>query len=61
MRDQLARYLHPTANMKNAIDRNAKRDEDLSAVLKQLDKEKKSTLNQLSRKQEAFKKDMIKR
>ena len=42
MRDQLARYLNPTADMKNAIDRNAKQDEDLSAVLKQLDKEKKA-------------------
>ena len=61
MKDKLARYLHPTADMKKAIDRNAKQDEDLSAVLKQLDKEKKSALNQLSRKQEAFQKEMIKR
>ena len=61
MKDKLARYLHPTADMKKAIDRNAKQDEDLSAVLKQLDKERKSALNQLSRKQEAFKKEMIKR
>ena len=61
MKDKLAGYLHPTAYMKKAIDRNAKQDENLSLVLKQLNKEKKMALNQLSRKQDAFKKEMIKR
>lgn len=61
MKDQLSRYLHPTADMKKAIERNAKQDEDLSVVLKQLDKEKRMALNQLSRKQDAFKKELIKR
>ena len=61
MKDQLARYLLPTADMKKAIDRNSKQEEDLSIVLKQLEKEKKIALNHLSIKQDAFKKQIIKR
>lgn len=61
MKDQLGRYLLPTADMKKAINRNSKQDEDLSIVLKQLEKEKKMALNHLSIKQDAFKKQIIKR
>lgn len=61
MTDQLARYLLPTADMKRAIDRNSKQDEDLSVLLKQLEKEKKMALNHLTIKQDAFKKQVIKR
>jgi len=61
MKDQLERCLHPTADMKKAIDRNAKQDEDLSIILKQIDREKRVALSQLSRKQDAFKKQVLKR
>ena len=61
MKDQLNRYLHPTADMKKAIERNAKQDEDLSLALKQIDKEKRTALDLLSRKQDAFKKQTLKR
>ena len=61
MKDQLARYLLPTADMKKAIDRNSKQDEDLSVLLKQLEREKKIALNHLAIKQDAFKKQVIKR
>ncbi|KAJ7393894.1 hypothetical protein OS493_003562 [Desmophyllum pertusum] len=61
MKDQLRRYLLPSADMKKAIDRNTKQDEDLLLVLEQLDKEKRVALDQLSRKQDTFKKQMIKR
>ena len=61
MKDQLERYLLPTADLQKAIDRNAKQDKDLSLVAKQIDKEKRMTLNQLSRKQDAFKKQVLKR
>lgn len=47
--------------MKKAISRNAKTDEDLSRVLKQLDKEKKLAIEQLSRKQDLFKKELVER
>ena len=61
MKDQLPRYLFPTADMKKAIDKNTKQDEDLSLSLKQLDREKKMVLKQISRKQEDFKKKQLKR
>ena len=61
MKDQLERYLQPTADMKKAIDRNSKQDEDLSVLLKQLEKEKKIALYHLTIKQDAFKKQAIKR
>ena len=61
MKDQLARYLLPTVDMKKAIDRNSKQDEDLSVLLKQLEREKKISLNHLAIKQDAFKKQVIKR
>ena len=61
MKDQLHGYLHPTADMRKAIDRNAKQDEDLSLALKQIDKEKRVALDLLSRKQDAFKKQQLKR
>lgn len=61
MKDQLERYLQPTADMKKAIDRNSKQDEDLSLLLKQLEKEKKIALYHLTIKQDAFKKQAIKR
>ena len=61
MKDQLPRYLMPTADMRKAIDRNTKQDEDLSLVLEQLDKEKKMALKQIVRRQEAFKKQILKR
>ena len=61
MKDQLARYLLPTADMKKAIDRNSKQTEDLSVLLKQLDKEKKMALHHLTIKQDAFKKQVVKR
>jgi len=61
MKDQLPKFLQPTNDMKKAISRNAKTDEDLSRVLKQLDKEKKLAIEQLSRKQDLFKKEIIKR
>lgn len=55
------RFLLPTTDMKKAIDRNAKKDEDLSLLLNQLDKEKKVALEQLTRRQDAFKKEIIKK
>lgn len=61
MKDQIERYLLPTNDMKIAIDRNTKQDEDLSLVLKQIDKEKRVTLRQLASKQDAFKKQILKR
>lgn len=61
MKDQLERYLQPTGDMKKAIDRNSKQDEDLSLLLKQLEKEKKIALYHLTIKQDAFKKQAIKR
>ena len=61
MKDQLPRYLMPTADMRKAIDRNTKQDEDLSLVLEQHDKEKKMALKQIVRRQEAFKKQILKR
>lgn len=61
MKDQLPCYLMPTADMRKAIDRNTKQDEDLSLVLEQLDKEKKMALKQIVRRQEAFKKQILKR
>ena len=61
MKDQLERYLQPTADMKKAIDRNSKQDEDLSVLLKQLEKEKKIALYHLTIKQDAFMKQAIKR
>ena len=61
MKDQLERYLLPTADMKKAIDRNSRQDEDLSVLLKQLEKERKIALNHLTIKQDAFKKQVIKR
>ena len=61
MKDQLERYLLPTVDMKKAIDRNSKQDEDLSVLLKQLEREKKIALNHLAIKQDAFKKQVIKR
>ena len=61
MNDQLPKFLHPINDMKKAIDRNAQNDEDLSRVLKQLDKEKKMVIGQLSRKQDACIKEIIKR
>lgn len=59
MKDKLPRFLLPTADMKKAIDRNARKDTDLSHLLDQLDKEKKVALDQLQRRQEAFKKEII--
>ena len=62
MKDHLPRlYFHPTADMRKAINRNAKQDEGLSLVLMQIDKEKRIALDLLSRKQDAFKKQMLKR
>ena len=62
MDDHLPRlYLHPTAGMRKAIDKNAKHDEDLSLVLMQINKEKRIALDLLSRKQDAFKKQMLNR
>lgn len=61
MKDKLPRFLLPTADMKKAIDRNAKKDTDLSLLLDQLDKEKKVALDQLQRRQEAFKKEIMMR
>ena len=61
MKDKLPRFLLPTADIKKAIDRNAKKDEDLSFFLHKLDKERKLALDQLTRRQDAFKKEMIKR
>lgn len=57
----LPQFLRPTKDMKKAIDRNAKKDEDLSYFIKQLDKEKKMAIEQLSRKQDAFRKEMVHR
>ena len=61
MKDQLPRYLLPTADMRKAIDRNTKQEEDLSLVLEQLDKEKKMVLKQIVRRQEDFKKQILER
>ena len=61
MKDQLNRYLHPTPDMKKTIERNAKQDEDLSLALKQIDREKRMAFELLSRKQDDFKKQILKR
>lgn len=61
MKDKLPRYLLPSTDMKKAIDRNAKKDSDLSLLLDQLDKEKKVALDQLAKRQEAFKEEIIKK
>ena len=61
MKDQLPRYLLPTADMRKAIDRNTKQEEDLLLVLEQLDKEKKMVLKQIVRRQEDFKKQILER
>lgn len=61
MKEQLTRFLLLTVDMKKAIDRNSRDDEDLSFFLKQLDKDRKVTLGQLSRNRDAFKKQMTKR
>jgi len=61
MKDKLPRSLLPTADMKRTIGRNAKNDADLSLLLDQLDKERKVALEQLSRRQNAFKKEIIMR
>lgn len=61
MKEKLSRFIHPSADMKKAIDRNAKQDEDLSLVLKQIDIEKRIALDLLSRKQDAFKQQILKR
>ena len=61
MRDQLPEYLRPTTDMRKAINRNAKNDEELSHALMQLDKEKKVVIKQLSSKQDTFKREIIKR
>lgn len=61
MRDQLPKFLRPTNEMRKAIDRNAKQDKDLFSFTKQLDKEKKMVIEQLSMKKDNFKKEMIKR
>ena len=47
--------------MRKAIDRNAKQDKDLFSFTKQLDKERKMVIEQLSMKKDNFKKEMIKR
>lgn len=59
MNDKLPKFLLPSADMKKAIDRNTRKDADLSLLLDQLDKEKKVALGQLQRRQEAFKKEII--
>lgn len=61
MKETLPRFLLPTADMKKAINRNAKNDEDLSFLLKRIEKEKKVALEQVSRRQKAFKREMIMR
>lgn len=61
MKDKLPRFLLPSTDMKKAIDRNAKKDSDLSLLLDQLDKEKKVALEQLAKRQEAFKGEIIKK
>ena len=61
MRDQLPKFLRPTNDMRKAIDRNAKQDKDLFSFTKQLDKERKMVIEQLSMKKDNFKKEMIKR
>lgn len=61
MKDQLPKFLRPTNDMRKAIDRNAKQDKDLFSFTKQLDKEKKMVIGQLSMKKDNFKKERIKR
>ena len=61
MRDQLPEYLRPTTDMRKAVNRNTKNDEELSHVPMQLDKEKKMVIKQLSSKQDTFKREIIKR
>ena len=61
MRDQLPKFLRPTNDMRKAIDRNAKQDKDLFSFTKELDKERKMVIEQLSMKKDNFKKEMIKR
>ena len=61
MKETLPRFLLPTADMKKALNRNAKNDEDLSFLLKRIEKEKKVALEQVSRRQKAFKREMIMR
>lgn len=50
-----------TQDMKKAIQRNAKLDENFSAIERQLDKEKLMTLNQLSERKREFIKERAKR
>lgn len=52
--DPLPRLLMSTINMKNVIERNAKKDEDLSTFLEQLVKERRMVLWQLWDKKDAF-------
>ncbi|KAJ7393889.1 hypothetical protein OS493_003556 [Desmophyllum pertusum] len=47
--------------MKKAIQRNAKQDEHLSSMVRQLDREKRVAFNQLSEKREAFVRETVKR
>ena len=47
--------------MKKAIERNIKQEKDLSLILKQIDMEKILALGRLSRKQDAVKKQILKR
>ena len=61
MREQLPKFLRPTNDMRKAIDRNVKQDKDLFSFTKQLDKERKMVIEQLSMKKDNFKKEMIKR
>ena len=58
---KLKENFHPTTDMKKAIERNIKQEEDLSLVLKQIDVEKRLALGRLSRKQDAVKKQILKR
>ena len=50
-----------TQDMKKAIQRNAKLDDNFSAIERQLDKEKLMTLNQLSERKREFIKERAKR
>ena len=51
----------PTRDMKKAIHRNAQHEEQLSTVVRQLDKEKQAAFIQLSEKREAFVRERLKR
>lgn len=61
MRDPLPRFLLPTVDMKKAIERNAKQDENLSTALKQLDQERRVALCHFWDKKDAFIKETAKR